>query len=296
MLAGLRFSRYAANGITLHCAEAGPEDGRLVILLHGFPEFWFGWRHQIGALAHAGYRVVAPDQRGYNKSEKPKGVSAYDIDRLAADVIGLADALGRSAFAIVGHDWGGVVGWWAVSRYPDRIECFAALNAPHPLAWRDAVRNNPVQRKMSRYVGFFQLPWLPEFALRWRNFKSMAHALRQSRRPDALSDADLAAYRAAWSEPGALTAMLNWYCATESNQVPAGSLPLINVPVLVIWGVRDAYLVPELAEASVKLCASASAAYIGEATHWVQHDAPERVNELLCEFLKRSHAQEHPGD
>jgi epoxide hydrolase 4 len=286
MQASLRFSRYTTNGVTLHCAEAGPEDGRLVILLHGFPEFWYGWRYQIDALARAGYRVVAPDQRGYNKSTKPEGVAAYSIDTLAADVIGLADSLGRTCFALAGHDWGGVVGWWAVSRYPDRIERFAALNAPHPMAGRDAVRNNPVQRKMSRYVGFFRLPWLPEFALRWENFKALTYAFRQSRRPDAFSDADLAKYRAAWSEPRALTAMLNWYRAIAPKQVPAEGPPRITVPVLVIWGVRDAYLVPELAEASAKFCTSASVASIDEATHWVQYDARERVNELLLAFLK----------
>jgi epoxide hydrolase 4 len=286
MEAGLRFSRYTTNGVTLHCAEAGPEDGRLVILLHGFPEFWYGWRYQIDALARAGYRVVAPDQRGYNKSTKPEGVAAYSIDILAADVIGLADLLGRPHFALAGHDWGGVVGWGAVSRYPDRIERFVALNAPHPMAWRDAVRNDPVQRKKSRYVGFFRLPWLPEFALRWENFKALTYAFRQSRRPNAFPDADLAKYRAAWSEPGALTAMLNWYRAIAPEQVPAEGPPRITVPVLMIWGVRDAYLVPELAEASAKFCTNASVASIDDASHWVQYDAREQVNELLLAFLK----------
>lgn len=286
MQSGLRFSFYQTNGITLHCAEAGPDDGHLVILLHGFPEFWYGWRLQIGALAAAGYRVLAPDQRGYNKSAKPKGIAAYDIEVLAADVIGLMDTLGRRRCSLVGHDWGGVVGWWTVSRYPDRIERFAALNAPHPLAWRNAFHSNPVQRKMSRYVGFFQLPFLPEFILRWNHYKLMADSLRQSLRPDSCTDADLAAYRAAWSEPGALTAMLNWYRAITRREAPAEHLPLITVPVLVIWGERDAYLVPELAQASASLCTHASVAAIAQATHWVQYDAPGQVNEWLLAFLK----------
>ncbi|HUB64317.1 MAG TPA: alpha/beta hydrolase [Methylocella sp.] len=282
MHGNLRFSHWTTNGVTLHCAEAGPEDGRLVILLHGFPEFWFGWRYQIGELANAGYRVVAPDQRGYNKSTKPAGKAAYAIDILAADVIGLADALGCGSFALIGHDWGGVVGWWIASHYPDRIERFAALNAPHPFAWMDAVRNNPVQRKMSRYIGFFQMPWLPEFVLRRDHFKALTEAFRQSRRPGAFTDADLAQYRAAWSEPGALTAMLNWY----RKPITAVSQPPIAVPVLVVWGMRDAYLVPELADASAKLCARASVTSLEEATHWVQYDATERVNARLLEFLK----------
>ena len=287
MSAGLRFSRYTTNGVTLHCAEAGPENGPLIILLHGFPEFWFGWRFQIGALATAGCRVIAPDQRGYNKSSKPEGIAAYDIAILAADVIGLADALGRRTCSIVGHDWGGVVGWWAVSRYPDRIKRFVALNAPHPMAWRIAIRTNAVQREMSRYVGFFQLPWLPEFSLRWGNFKFLTYALRQSCRPDALTDSKLAEFRAAWSEPGALTAMLNWYRAMGRKRYPAESPPRITVPVLVIWGKRDAYLVPELAEASAMFCNDASIVSITEASHWVHYDAREQVNNLLLEFLAR---------
>src|SRR5579883_3084125 len=127
----VRFSRHATNGVTLHVAEAGPADGRLVVLLHGFPEFWYGWRHQIDALADAGYRVLIPDQRGYNLSDKPKGRAAYDIDLLAADVLGLVDGLGQRQFLLVGHDWGAGVGWWIALQHPERLEKFAALCAPH---------------------------------------------------------------------------------------------------------------------------------------------------------------------
>jgi pimeloyl-ACP methyl ester carboxylesterase len=126
------------NGVTLHAVHSGPEGGPLAILLHGFPEFWYGWRHQIGPLAGAGHRVLAPDQRGYNTSDKPVRVADYALDLLAADVIGLIDAAGagRARAALIGHDWGGIVAWWAALRYPERIERLAVLNAPHPVAFR----------------------------------------------------------------------------------------------------------------------------------------------------------------
>lgn len=154
----VRFSRVAANGIELHTAEAGPAEGPLVFLLHGFPEFWYSWRNQIPALAENGFRVIAPDQRGYNLSGKPDGVSNYDLDRLAADIVGLADHFKRESFNVVGHDWGAAVGWWLAGKYAPRLQRLAVLNAPHPAVWVDAMRHDPVQKRKSSYVRFFQLP------------------------------------------------------------------------------------------------------------------------------------------
>jgi pimeloyl-ACP methyl ester carboxylesterase len=131
---GLRFSRQPTNGISLHVAEAGSRSDPLVFLLRGFPEFWYAWRGQMRDLAEAGLWIVAPDQRGYNLSDKPIGVSQYDLDRVADDIVGLADHFGRQTFAIVGHDWGASVGWWLATRHRERITRFAALNAPHPAA------------------------------------------------------------------------------------------------------------------------------------------------------------------
>ena len=281
----LRFSRHQANGVTLHVAEAGPSDGRVVILLHGFPEFWYGWRHQIDALAQAGCRVVVPDQRGYNQSDRPPGVAAYDLDVLALDIIGLADGLGARKLSLVGHDWGASVGWWIASRHPERLDRFAALNAPHPAVWMDAMRHDPQQRRKSRYVQAFRLPGLPEFLMRQRNFQALAAALRDGKRPEACSDADLALYRAAWSVPGALTAMVNWYRALLRKRVALADAGRIAVPTRVIWGRADKFAIPELAERSAKLCERGSVTYL-DASHWVQHDEPARVNELLLEFLR----------
>jgi pimeloyl-ACP methyl ester carboxylesterase len=268
----------------LDCAEAGPSDGPLVFLLHGFPEFWYGWRGQIGALADAGFLVVAPDQRGYDKSDKPKGVAAYDLDRTAADIVALADTYRRKSFSIVGHDWGGSVGWWIASLHPDRVRRLAVLNAPHPAVWKDAMRNNPVQRKLSAYVRLIGLPLLTEFVLLLTRNKGLIDALKQSRQP--LSPEDLAHYRAAWAQPGAMTAMLNWYRALLRKPLPVECQRRITTPTCLIWGRQDAYAVPELADASIALCDHGGVIWLNDATHWVQHDEPERVNRILLEFLK----------
>jgi pimeloyl-ACP methyl ester carboxylesterase len=281
----LRFSHHKTNGVTLHVAEAGPADGPLVMLLHGFPEFWYGWRHQIDALADAGFRVVVLDQRGYNLSDRPKERAAYDIDLLALDVVGLADALGHRTFRLVGHDWGSAVGWWIASNHAARLERFASLGAPHPAVWLDVIRSNREQRKKSWYIFAFRLPWLPEFLMRQRSYKALTDALRESKRPAACSDDDLAKYREAWSMPGALTGMVNWYRAIQAKRITPGSAPRITVPTLIIWGNGDKYGVPELAERGGQLCDNGKVVYL-DASHWVQHDEPERVNELLLEFLK----------
>jgi pimeloyl-ACP methyl ester carboxylesterase len=175
--------RVAVNGIELDVVAAGPPDGPLAILLHGFPEFSYGWRHQIPALAAAGLRVVAPDQRGYNRSDKPAGTAAYKLDTLADDVLGLAKALGHERFVVVGHDWGGVVAWHLAARNSERISRAAILNAPHPGTMRRYARSHPSQALKSWYVAFFQVPVIPEQALRAAGFWGLRRALcRTSRR------------------------------------------------------------------------------------------------------------------
>jgi pimeloyl-ACP methyl ester carboxylesterase len=282
----IRFSRIPTNGIHLHVAEAGPANGPLVFLLHGFPEFWYGWRNQILPLAARGFHVVAPDQRGYNLSDKPAGVASYDVNLLAADIIGLADHFGRDTFAVAGHDWGSVVGWWMAGLHPRRMERLAILNAPHPAVWTEAMRNNPVQRRKSSYVRLLGIPWLPEFLIRLSRFKGLSRAFQDSVRPNAFTHADLKAYSAAWSQPGALTAMIHYYRAILKNQFAPAEEYRISCPVLIIWGSRDAYVVPTLAESSKSLCTNGRIVWLDEATHWVQHDQPDRVTDLLVDFLR----------
>ncbi len=275
--------RVEIGGLALHVLEAGPADGPPVVLLHGFPEFWFGWRHQIGPLARAGYRVIAPDGRGYNLSDKPKGLDAYRLVCLTRDVVALADALGVGRFGLVGHDWGGIVAWSVAARHPDRVERLAILNAPHPdTTWR-VIRQDPIQLLRSYYVALFQLPGLPERMLAADTYAALARALTGSSRPGTFGADDLARYREAWGQPGALTAMLAWYRALVRR--PAGRVGRITMPALILWGRRDSALGSTFASESLALCDQGRIRWLDEATHWVQHEEAERVNAALVAFL-----------
>lgn len=273
----------ATNGISLHVAQAGPPDGPLLLLLHGFPEYWGAWGKTIPALARAGFRVWAPDQRGYNLSDKPEGAAAYTLDQLSGDMIGLVDAAGVSQAAVVGHDWGASVAWWTATRSGERVSRLVAINAPHPVIWLRRIRESWRQRLKSSYMAFFQAPRLPEAMLGMGNWSSLVRQIKGGARPGAFTDADFEAYRAAWNQPGAMTAMLNYYRALK--QMP--NLPSLRIrpPSLIIWGKQDAFAEPEVAYESAALCDDARVELIEEATHWVHHEEPERVNRLLLEFL-----------
>ncbi len=269
------------NGIRLHVVQAGPLDGPLLILLHGFPEFWYGWKGQIEPLAAAGYRVWVPDQRGYNLSDKPKGVVAYGINTLAADIVGLIDAAGAQKAVVVGHDWGAAVAWWVAATQPERVERLVVLNVPHPAVMKRFVSRNVGQLLRSWYIGFFQLPVLPEWLSRLGNWYTLTRSLRGSSRPGTFSDADLAQYRSAWAQPGALTAMVNWYRAALRRPPTRNTARRITVPTLLIWGARDRFLKREMAQPSIDLCDRGRLVFFENATHWVQHEEAERVNELI---------------
>jgi len=281
----MKFSHKRINGIRLHVAEAGPRDGPLVVLLHGFPEFWFGWRHQIGALAAAGYHVVAPDQCGYGHSDKPEDVSAYELDRLADDVLGLAAGFGGERFRVVGHDWGASVGWWLATHHADRIDRLVAMNAPHPAIWYEAMQRDPEQRRRSWYLRFFRLPWVPELILRRDDFRALRQGFGDAIRPDAFTVDDMAYYRRAWSQPGAVRAMLNWYRAFLRKPPGPSSRIRIGLPTLILWGERDRYAGRELAKASAALCDRAEIKWFANATHWLQHDEPAEVARRCVEFF-----------
>lgn len=282
----LRDRRVPVGGVELQVVEEGPADGPPVILLHGFPESRLAWRRQTGPLAAAGLRVVVPDQRGYGRSGKPGRIGDYALDTLAGDVIGLADALGIGRFAVVGHDWGAILAWHLAERFPDRVERAAVLNGPHLATVRRHILGHPSQGLKSWYVGFFQLPWLPEKLLRARGFAGMRRLMEKTARPGTFTAEDWALYRDAWEQPGAATAMLNWYRALRRRS-PSPAPEPIGVPMRVIWGDRDAALDPGLAEAGASLCGRCEVFHIPEATHWVQHEEPERVNRLLIDFLTR---------
>jgi len=274
------------NGINLHVVQDGPAAGRLVILLHGFPEFWYGWRRQIPYLASAGYRVWAPDQRGYNLSDKPEGIAAYTLDEMAADVIGLMDAAGEEKAFVVGHDWGAAVAWWVAAKYPERLARMVVLNVPHHAVIRAHVRRSFTQLRKSWYVLFFQLPWLPERLARLRNWNAAVQSLRLSSHPGTFTEKDLDTYRQAWSQPRAYTSMLNWYRAVLRKPSVAPASPRIKVPTLLIWGAQDKFLGREMAQPSIDLCDDGRLVTIEGATHWVQHEEVDRVNGLIDGFLR----------
>jgi len=276
------------NGVRLHHVEAG--SGPLVVLLHGFPEFWYAWSRQIPALADAGYHVVAPDMRGYNLSGKPAGWRAYDAEHLAGDIAALIRHFGVEDAYVVGHDWGGTVAYLTAMEHPDVVKRLAVLNAAHPARMLESLRTIRQLRK-SWYVIFFQIPAIPERLLAANGFASTKRSLRGAS-SGAFGDADIERYVDAWSQPGAMTGMINYYRAAlrESPRTALARMRPIDVPVLVIWGERDTYLGSELAQPDPKWVPNVRVERVSEATHWVQHDAPEGVNELLTAFLGAAEA------
>ena len=274
------------NGVRLHVAEAGPEDGKPVILLHGFPETWRGWHQQVPALVEAGRRVIVPDQRGYHRSEKPSAVSDYDIDVLSSDVTALADAYGADHFDLVGHDWGAAVAWNVAAAHPGRLRRLAILNVPHPRVMVQTLTSDLDQLRRSWYIFFFQIPMLPEWMLSRNDFAALRKMLRASGHPDTFTDEHVRHYVKAWSRPGAVRSMIHWYRAAGRRAFRAGPpTGPIRAPTLVIWGAQDVALSMDMAQPSVDLCLDGRLAVIDDATHWVQHDAPTRVSRLLLDHL-----------
>jgi len=281
----LEHSYIETNGIRLHVVQAGPQSGTPVVLLHGFPEFWYGWRLQIPALVEAGCRVIIPDQRGYNLSDKPEGVKTFSMDELVKDVIGLIDALGYEKVNLVGHDWGAAVAWVVANQHPERLHRLGILNVPHPEVMKRFLKRDLEQLRRSWYILFFQLPWLPEALIRAQDWRAMVRALRDSGKAHTFTDADIEKYKEAWSQPGALTAMLNWYRAAARYQMPDMKDALIRVPTLMMWGMKDVALSHRLARPSMDYCEEGNLILFPEATHWVQLDEADSVNHYLADFL-----------
>ena len=283
---GWRDGHALVRGVRLHYVEAGA--GPLVLLLHGFPQSWLCWRHQIPALAAAGFRVVAPDMRGYNLSNKPRGVAAYALDELAGDVEDLVAALGEQSADVVGHDWGGIVAWHLAATRPQRLRKLAIVNAPHPAAYLRELRTLD-QLARSWYVLLYQLPWLPEAILRRSDFAVVERILReQPRRAGAFTDDDIRAHKAALAEPGALTAIVNYYRAALPRlfRLTRSRHARVGAETLLIWGEEDAYLRRELAEGVERWVPRLRVVRLPGVSHWVPADAAEEVNRLLVEFLR----------
>jgi pimeloyl-ACP methyl ester carboxylesterase len=273
------------SGVKLHAIAAGPADGPVVVLLHGFPEFWYGWRNQIEPLARAGFRVIVPDQRGYNLSSKPAGVASYALTELVSDVIAIADQLGQQRIFLAGHDWGAAVAWSTALLHPQRIAKLVVLNVPHPSVMRRFLTSRPRQTLRSWYMFFFQLPWLPEAVFSAFHFRMGTGSLLRSSRPGTFSPADLARYREAWSQPGALTSMINWYRALFRHRTKFSDRT-VHVPTRILWGECDAFLLTKMAHESLRYCPSAELFTFAGTSHWLQHEEPARVSEILMEFFR----------
>jgi len=281
--------RFVSVGeVRLHVVEAGR--GPLVLLLHGFPQFWWSWRHQLPALAAAGFRAAAPDLRGYGLSDRPAEVAAYALSRLVGDVAGLVRALGAERASIVGHDWGGVVAWAFAARHPELVDRLVVLNAPHRAALRRGLRR-PAQALRSSYMALCQLPLVPERLLSLRDFALLRWVLR-GLRATPVPDGELEPYVAAARRAGGLRGGLHYYRAMGRALVRRRRAPSsprrVEAPVLVLWGERDPVLLPHLAPPPAELVPDARVVRIPGAGHDVQLDAPGEVNRAIVAFLRRS--------
>ena len=259
----------------LHYVEGG--QGPLVVLLHGFPEFWYGWRRQIQPLAAAGFRVVAPDLRGYNLSSRPDSVAAYETGPLVADIHGLIHERGAESALLAGHDWGGTVAWDIAMSHPDVVDRLAILNAAHPRKLSQGL-HHPGQLRRSWYFFFFELPDLPETVVRANDWHFFRHFLRDAR--PAFTPEETSRYVEAWSQPGAATGMINYYrSSVRQNQKKAeAAIRPIEAPTLVIWGDRDRYLSPDLAEPEHDDVPNLDRVErLLDASHWVHHDEADRA-------------------
>lgn len=274
------------NGIRLHVVEAGL--GPPVLLLHGFPEFWYAWRHQIPALAAAGFHAVAPDLRGYNESDRPIAIHHYRPRLLVEDVVGLIQQLSDGPVYLVGHDWGGVLAWRVAALYPHLVRKLVILNAPHPAARAEAVRKHPFLWLQSAYFYFFQFPALPEWYLRMGNFALLERMWRREPvHPGAFTDQDIALYKEAFTKPGGMTGPLNYYrAAFRFMRELTGPPQEVRVPTLMMWGERDPYLSVKLIEPMRRWVSDLKVELIPDASHWVQNDVPERVNRGLIDFIR----------
>lgn len=273
------------NGVRLHVVDHG--SGPLVILLHGFPEFWYAWRHQIPALAAAGFRVLAPDLRGYNTSAKPPAVRDYRLEILQDDVLGLIRDAGETQAIIVGHDWGGAIAWTFAIRYPQAVRQLIVLNAPHPLRFIQAMRTLTQLRK-SWYVFFFQLPRLPEMFIRAGHYARLRTMLMDDPvRAETFDSETIRYYQQALDQPGALTAAINYYRALFRYGLPGlGRNPVrLDKPTLLIWGEQDRYLDIALTSGLDRWVSQLTIVRIPSASHWLHAEIPEQINRLMVDAI-----------
>jgi epoxide hydrolase 4 len=273
-----------SNGLRLHYVTQG--EGALMLMLHGFPEFWYSWRHQIPEFAKD-YKVVALDLRGYNDSDKPKSQSAYTMSEFIKDIEGVIKGLGYDECILVGHDWGGAIAWNFAYTHPEMVERLIVLNIPHPAKFAEGFRT-PQQLLKSSYMFLFQLPVLPEMLIQMGDYQAIENAFKgMAVNKSAFTPEDLETYKDAAAKRGALTATLNYYRnAIQHFSLFNKNWGVLNVPTLMIWGEKDTALGRELTYGTAAYVNSFQIKYIPDASHWVQQEKPELVNAYMREFLR----------
>lgn len=274
-----------SNGIQLHYVTQG--DGSLMLMLHGFPEFWYSWRHQIREFAKD-YKVVALDLRGYNDSDKPSALSAYRVSELLLDVAGVIKGLGYETCTLVGHDWGGAIAWSFAHSYPELLERLIVLNIPHPAKFVEGLRT-PQQLLKSWYIFFFQIPWLPELLIQSGDYQLISDAFtKMAVNPSVFTPKDLEAYKDAAAKRGALTGMLNYYRNIFRSLGQGQNWEILKIRTLMIWGEQDTALGKELTYGTQEYVQDLTIRYIPDSSHWVQQEQPDLVNQYIREFLATS--------
>ncbi len=276
-----------SDGVRLHCVTAGRPTDPMVLLLHGFPARWSTWRSTLNALANAGFFAVAPDLRGYGASDKPAGVAAYSVARFVDDVAAIVRGFGRERVCLAGHDFGGGVAWGVAMVHPELVARLAILNSVHPVGIEREMRRWS-QLKKSWYVFFFLLPWLPEWWLSRRDFRFLRRSLADDGLPAEVIDDIIAGVRS----PDSLHAAINSYRASFQDGIRRRLAPQrVEVPTLVLWGDRERHLNASLADPPADWVTNARVVHIPDASHWVQHDAPDEVAALLVEHFAASEAR-----
>ncbi|MGA2503916.1 MAG: alpha/beta hydrolase [Anaerolineales bacterium] len=268
------------------CCRNGRSCCKPIILLPGFPEFWYSWRHQILVFVESGFRVIATDHSGYNLSDCPHGTRPYRLDYLGRDILSLIDPWGYEKVGLVGHDWGAGVAWWIAVNFPGRINHLAILNVTHLSVMMETLRKSPRQMLKSWYILFFQIPALADWLLRLNNFFLVAKMLRSSGKSTTFTDEDIHEYHKAWTNSGGLTGTINWYRSLVRQRLPETTEIHIHVPKLILWGKLDVALTQDMAQKSINLCDNGQLKIFDDATHWVQHDSAPAVNRELVEFFK----------
>lgn len=282
-----------ANGLKFHYVSLGDPSKPLMLLLHGFPEFWFSWRHQLKAFSD-NYHVVAVDLRGYNETERPPRTCDYALPHLRQDVAELIPALGHSKAVLVGHDWGGAIAWAVAQRHPDLVTKLVVMNCPHTRVFQRTITSTWAQLMKSWYMFLFQLPWLPEFMLSRRDYGYFTAVFRGKkagvRNLEAFPPEAVEAYKYVFSQPGASTGPINYIrCIFSSaNSAPAErqiARRKIETPTLLLWGDDDMFLERSMADGHGDFVTNLTVKHIPKCSHWVQQDVPDLVNEYVREFL-----------